>query len=194
MWLDYMQPHLSITVLLSSYEHTHTQRSDPWFWFFTFCYLNRCTFVAAALTGTPPRWFISPVGLLAAAGDQTEEPGLSHQGNESEKREGGEEHNCPSAASLCSQTTLCPHLSMAYMHMNPISTFIRTHGSSSPSQAIHAIEYPITAHKFMLNFSKIHTHQSFAFYFIFICPKDGQLSDSSSSDRIHLTARVSWWI
>lgn len=29
MWLDYMQPHLSITVLLSSYEHTHTQRSDP---------------------------------------------------------------------------------------------------------------------------------------------------------------------
>lgn len=87
MWLVYIQPHLSITVLLSSYEHTRTQRSDPWFCFFTFCYLNRCTFVAAALTGTPPRWFISPVGLLAAAGDQTEEPGLSHQGNESEKRE-----------------------------------------------------------------------------------------------------------
>lgn len=48
-------------------------------------YLNRCSFVAPALTGTPPRWFISLVGLLAAAGDRTEEPGLSHQGNESEK-------------------------------------------------------------------------------------------------------------
>lgn len=168
MWLDYMQPHLSITVLLSSYEHTHTQRSEPWFWFFTFCYLNRCTFVAAALTGAPPRWFISPVGLLAAAGDQTEEPGLSHQGNESEKREGGEEHNCPSAASLCSQTTLCPHLSMAYMHMNPISTFIRTHGSSSPLQATHAIEYLVPAHKFMLNFPK--THTSILCLFIFYSP------------------------
>lgn len=88
----------------------------------TLYYLNRCTFVAPALTGAPPRWFISPVGLLAAAGDQTEEPGLSHQGNESEKREGGEEHNCLSAASLCSQTTLCPHLSIAHMHTNPIST------------------------------------------------------------------------
>lgn len=51
-------------------------------------YLNRCVFAALELTGPPPRWFISPVGLLAAAGDQTEEPGLSHEGNESEKREG----------------------------------------------------------------------------------------------------------
>ena len=72
-------------------------------------YLNRCVFVAPALTGTPPHWFISPVGLLAAAGDQTEEPGLSHQGNESERKE-REEHYCLSAASLCSQhcAPICP--------------------------------------------------------------------------------------
>lgn len=89
-------------------------------------YLNRCVFVAPALTGTPPRWFISPVGLLAAAGDQTEEPGLSHQGNESEKIEGGEEHYCLSAASLCSQATLCSHLSMPHIQMHPISAFIKT--------------------------------------------------------------------
>lgn len=96
-----------------------------------FTILNRCVFVAPALTGTPPRWFISPVGLLAAAGDQTEEPGLSHQGNESEKREGGEEHYCLSAACLCSQATLCPHLSMPYIQMNPISAFTSTHCSQT---------------------------------------------------------------
>lgn len=89
------------------------------------CYLNRCAIVAPALTGTPPRWFISPVGLLAAAGDRTEEPGLSHQGNESEKREEGEEHYYLLAASLCSQATLCSHLSMPHIQMQPISAFIR---------------------------------------------------------------------
>lgn len=96
--------------------------------------LNRCMFVAPALTGTPPHWFISPVGLLAAAGDQTEEPGLSHQGNESEKREGGEEHYCLSAAPLCSQATLCSHLSMPHIQMHPISAFTRTHCSQTFSK------------------------------------------------------------
>lgn len=85
-------------------------------------YLNRCVFVAPALTGTPPHWFISPVGLLAAAGDQTDEPRLSHQGNESEKR-GGEEHFCLSAASLCSQAALFSHLFMPHMH--PISALTK---------------------------------------------------------------------
>lgn len=94
-------------------------------------YLNRCAFVAPALTGTPPGWFISPVGLLAAAGDQTEEPGLSHQGNESEKREEGVEHYCLWAASLCSQATLCSHLSMPHMQMYPISVFNRTQCSQT---------------------------------------------------------------
>lgn len=89
------------------------------------CYLNRCAIVAPALTGTPPHWFISPVGLLAAAGDRTEEPGLSHQGNESEKREEGEEHYYLLAASLCSQATLCSHLPMPHIQMQPISAFIR---------------------------------------------------------------------
>lgn len=76
------------TVLLWVVGGLHTAQSDDWFiyffyFFFKGClllktktqvlkgvsldstvslplyYLNRCTFVAATLTGTPPRWFIS---------------------------------------------------------------------------------------------------------------------------------------
>lgn len=85
----YIQPHLSTTVLFFSETQTLVIKGlthDSAVSLPLYC-LNRCAFVAPALTGTPPRWFISPVGLLAAAGDQTEEPWLSHQGNESEKTE-----------------------------------------------------------------------------------------------------------
>lgn len=102
---------------------------------------EQVVFIAPVLTGTPPRWFISPVGLLAAAGDQTEEPGLSHQGNESEKREGGEEHYCLSAASLCSQATLCSHLSMPHLQMHLISAFINTHKSQTFRQTCISLSY-----------------------------------------------------
>lgn len=119
-WFTF-NPVLSITLLFSFWNTKKTQVlngvtldstvSLPLY------YLNRCVFVAPALTATPPRWFISLVGLLAAAGDQTEEPGLSHHGNESEKREGGEEHYCLSSSlSLQPSNTALPYVHATYTH------------------------------------------------------------------------------
>lgn len=125
MWLVCIQTHLNITGLVSS----ETKNSKGLVLDSDFSlpryYLNRCKFAAPVLTGTPPRWFISSVGLLAAAGDQTEEPGLSHRGKW--VKEERVAYYCHSAASLCSQEVLCPHLSFPHTQMNPIFPFNINH-------------------------------------------------------------------
>lgn len=158
MWLLSIQPHLSITVFFSSETQTLVIKGlthDSAVSLPLYC-LNRCVFVAPALTGTPPRWFISPLGLLAAAGDQTEEPWLSHQGNESEeKKERKERNTTASLQPLCSQATLCSHLSMSHIQMHPISPFAKRHNSNrifiTLNQKMHPhLEGPCAAHSSIL--------------------------------------------
>lgn len=103
MWFGSTNPKVVVCFLSSLSIRTHQVSffvflflkglTTHWWPFLSLKQVYVCVCVttsAPVLTSGPPRWFISPLGLLAASRHKTEEPRLSHQGNESESKEGRE--------------------------------------------------------------------------------------------------------